>query len=41
MLVGLDIATIISETDKQDLLHLIDLETKWAKKKKEKAEKYQ
>ena len=39
MLVGLDTAGIISETNNQDLPNLIYLETKWANKKKEKAER--
>ncbi len=41
MLVGLDIATVISETDNQNLIDLIDLEVEWANKKKEKAKRYQ
>lgn len=41
MLVGLDTAGIISETNNQDLPNLIYLETKWANKKKEKAERCQ
>lgn len=39
MLVGLDTASVIPETDKQDLLDLIDLEFEQANKKKEKAER--
>ncbi len=41
MLVRLDIAAIIPETDNQDLLDLIDLEAEWVNKKKEKAERRQ
>lgn len=39
MLVGLDTTNIISETNNQDLLDLIDSEVEWANKKKEKAKK--
>lgn len=39
--VGLDIATIIPKTNNQDLFDLIDLEAKWANKKKEKVKRYQ
>lgn len=41
MLVGLDIAAVISETDDQDLSDLIDLEVKQANKKKKKVERRQ
>ncbi len=39
MLVGLDTAAVIPETDDEDLPDLIDLEVKWANKKKEKTER--
>ena len=39
MLVGLDTAAIIQETNNQNLPDLIDLEAKWTNKKKEKAER--
>ena len=39
ILIGLDIAAVILETDDQDLLDLIDLETEQANKKKEKTER--
>ncbi len=39
MLVGLDIAAVIPETDDQDLLDLIDLKVECANKKKEKSER--
>ena len=38
MLIRLYIAAVILETNNQNLLDLIELETKWANKKKEKAE---
>ena len=41
MLVGLDIAVVIPETDNQDVPDFIDLEAKWANKKKEKAKRRQ
>ncbi len=40
MLIRLNIAAVISETDNQDLLDLIDLEAKQANKKKAKVERY-
>ncbi len=39
MLIGLNTAAVIPETNDQDLPNLIDLEVKRAKKKKEKAER--
>lgn len=41
MLVGLDIAAIILETNNQNLLNIIDLKIKWINNKKEKTERYQ
>ena len=40
MLIGLNIATIISKTNNQDLIDLIVLKTKQANKKKEKIGRY-
>lgn len=40
MLVGLDTTAIISKTKNQNLPDLIDLETEWANKKKEKAKRH-
>ena len=39
ILIGVNIAIIISKTNNQDLLNLIDLEVKRANKKNEKAER--
>lgn len=40
ILVGLNIAIIMSEIENQDLLDLIDLKFEWANKKKEKAKRH-
>lgn len=39
MLIELDTAIVIPETNNQDLTNLIDLEAKWANKKKKKVER--